>query len=103
MAGAGDSEIQELLEQIHLKEKEEAVRKKHAFWESQPVKQFTEEANDGEGVEEGPVQTLASQDVSQGKPAQIRAAQRARALAPPRSFPKGPKSLEEREGKRPRF
>mmetsp|Transcript_5270 Transcript_5270/g.13190 ORF Transcript_5270/g.13190 Transcript_5270/m.13190 type:complete len:452 (-) Transcript_5270:25-1380(-) len=65
MAGAGDSEIQELLEQIHLKEKEEAVRKKHAFWESQPVKQFTEEANDGEGVEEGPVQTLASQDVSQ--------------------------------------
>ncbi len=67
MAGAGDSEIQELLEQIHLKEKAEAVRKKHTFWESQPVKQFTEEENDGEGVEEGPVQTLASQDVSQGK------------------------------------
>ena len=49
-----DEEIQRTLERMHLKEKEEAVRKKHTFWESQPVKQFTEE--DDDGIEEGPVQ-----------------------------------------------
>lgn len=48
-------EIEALLEQMHLKEKEEAMQKKHSFWESQPVKQFSEEQN-SETVEEGPVQ-----------------------------------------------
>ena len=54
-SGGGDEEIQKLLEAMHMKEKAEAVRKKHKFWESQPVKQFKEE-EDSAGVEEGPVQ-----------------------------------------------
>mmetsp|Transcript_15882 Transcript_15882/g.40499 ORF Transcript_15882/g.40499 Transcript_15882/m.40499 type:complete len:417 (-) Transcript_15882:103-1353(-) len=48
-----EEEIQLALDRMHLKEKEEAVRKKHTFWETQPVKQFKEE--DDENVEEGPV------------------------------------------------
>jgi glycylpeptide N-tetradecanoyltransferase len=61
MAQGGDEDIQKLLEQMHLKEKAEAVKKKHTFWESQPVKQFKEEG-DPSTVEEGPVN--AESDVS---------------------------------------
>ena len=41
-----EEEIHELLNRMHLKEKEEAVSKKHSFWETQPVKQFQEENNE---------------------------------------------------------
>merc|ERR1711977_146421 len=67
MDGARDQEIQQLLEQLHLKEKEEAVRKKHTFWESQPVKQFSEEQAGDDALEEGPVQALSDQDVTKVK------------------------------------
>ena len=56
-------EIVALLEQMHIKEKAEAMQKKHTFWESQPVKQFAEEEN-SDAVEEGPVQVNQVRETS---------------------------------------
>jgi len=56
-------ELEAMLEQLHIKEKAEAMQKKHTFWESQPVKQFSEEEN-SDAVEEGPVQVNQVRETS---------------------------------------
>lgn len=54
--------MEDLLERMHLKERQEAEQKKHTFWESQPVPQFASEES-VESVEEGPIQQ--QQDVKE--------------------------------------
>lgn len=48
---SGDDIAQEQMIQMHLRSQQEDMKKTYAFWETQPVAQFTEDASTSQTLE----------------------------------------------------